>query len=233
MAKTWMAGTSPAMTALKSPDRLPARLLLVTDRRQAVRPLAEILQAAFAAGCRFASIREKDLSEPAQVVLTKELLPIAERHGAILVLHGRPEVARAAGLTGVHLRGGSDPRPARDLFGPVGLIGVSVHAPAEAGRLDPDLVAWAIAGPAFATASKPGYGPALGPAGVGAIAAACPVPVLAIGGVTAEAIPDLLAAGAAGVAVMGAVMRAGDPGAEIESLLAALAAAAPAQPRPR
>ncbi|MFD2180769.1 thiamine phosphate synthase [Rhodoplanes azumiensis] len=228
-----MAGTSPAMTALECFGRLPAPLLLVTDRRQAARPLAEILEAAFAAGCRFASIRENDLSEPAQVALAQELSPIAERHGATLVLHGRPEVARAAGLAGVHLRGGSDARPARDLFGPTGLIGVSVHAPAEAARLDPDLVAWAVAGPAFATASKPGYGPPLGPAGVGAVAAVAAVPVLAIGGVTAAAVPDLVAAGAAGVAVMGAVMRAADPGGEIRSLLAALAAAAAPQPRPR
>lgn len=228
-----MAGRGPAVTALGSPGGLPAPLLLVTDRRQAVRPLVAILEAAFAAGCRFASIREKDLSEPAQVDLAKQLSSIAERHGATLVLHGRPEVARAAGLAGVHLRGGSDPRPARDLFGPLGLIGASVHAPAEAARLDPDLVAWAIAGPAFATASKPGYGPALGQPGIGAIAAAAPVPVLAIGGVTAKTIPDLVAAGTAGVAVMGGVMRAADPGAEIESLLAALAAALPPQPRPR
>nr|WP_284701466.1 thiamine phosphate synthase [Rhodoplanes tepidamans] len=206
---------------------------MVTDRRQAGRPLTDILEVACAAGLRFASIREKDLSEPEQLILAKGLLPIAERHGATLVLHGRPEVAQAAGLAGVHLPAGTDPRRARDLLGPASLIGVSVHAPAEAARLDPDLVAWAIAGPAYATASKPGYGPALGPAGFAAIAAACPVPVLAIGGVTAGMIPDLVAAGAAGVALMGGVMRADDPGREVESLLAALRAAVARQPRPR
>lgn len=214
--------------------RLPdPPLLLVTDRRQAVGPLADILAAACAAGLRFASIREKDLNESEQVSIAKRLLPIAECCGATLVLHGRPELAHSAGLAGVHLPAGTDPRRARDLLGPAALIGVSVHAPAEAARLDPDLVAWAIAGPAHATLSKPGYGPALGPAGIAAIAAACPVPVLAIGGVTAATIPDLVAAGAAGVAVMGGVMRAEDPGAAVELLLAALRAAGTGQPRPR
>lgn len=214
--------------------RLPdPPLLLVTDRRQAVRSLVDILQVACAAGLRFASIREKDLSEPEQLILANELLPVTEQHGATLVLHGRPEVAQAAGLAGVHLPAATDPRRARDLLGPAALIGVSVHTPAEAARLDPDLIAWAIAGPAHATPSKPGYGPALGPAGIAAIAAACPVPVLAIGGVTAATIPDLVAAGAAGVAVMGGMMRADDPGAAAELLLAALRAAGTGQPRPR
>ena len=72
--------------------------------------------------------------------------------------------------------------------------------------------------------SKPGYGPALGPQGLTLIAKACPVPVIAIGGVTFENIPDCLVAGAAGIAVMGGVMRAENPGDAVAQLIAALGA---------
>lgn len=198
-------------------------LLVVTDRRQALRPLAEILEAAFAAGCRFASIREKDLSESEQVALAKQLLRVAGRHRARLLVHGDPAVTEAAGLAGVHLPAGTDPAAARALLGQAALVGASVHTAAEAARLDPAVVDYAVAGPAFATASKPGYGPALGLCGLAAMARASRVPVLAIGGITAGSIPDLMAAGVAGVAVMGGVMRAVDPGDEVGALLVTLA----------
>ena len=82
---------------------------------------------------------------------------------------------------------------------------------------------YAVLGPVHATASKPGYGPALGVEGVRLIANATPAPVIAIGGITPERIANVMSAGAAGVAVMGSVMRSPDPGAEVRALLAALA----------
>jgi len=81
---------------------------------------------------------------------------------------------------------------------------------------------YAVLGPVHATASKPGYGPALGVEGVRLIAGATPVPIIAIGGITPGRVGDVMSAGAAGVAVMGSVMRALDPGAEVRALLAAL-----------
>jgi thiamine-phosphate pyrophosphorylase len=84
-----------------------------------------------------------------------------------------------------------------------------------------------IAGPAYETASKPGYGPALGPTGIAAITAASNIPVVAIGGIVPDTVPELLAAGARGIAVMGAVMRSDDPGQAIERLLAAMPAITP------
>jgi thiamine-phosphate pyrophosphorylase len=77
-------------------------------------------------------------------------------------------------------------------------------------------------GPAFATATKSGLPDPIGPAGVGAVARAVPVPVIAIGGVTADRVPALLAEGAYGVAVVGAVSDAPDPAAATRSLLEAL-----------
>jgi thiamine-phosphate pyrophosphorylase len=80
-----------------------------------------------------------------------------------------------------------------------------------------------VLGPVYETASKPGYGPALGPEGVRQIARVASVPIIAIGGITSERVADVTEAGARGVAVMGNVMRSADPGAEIRALLAALA----------
>jgi thiamine-phosphate pyrophosphorylase len=194
-------------------------LLLITDRRQAAAPLAEILAAAFAAGCRWASLREKDLPAAGQVALAESLLPLARRSGAVLTLHGPPELALAAGLDGVHLPDGSDVAAARAMLGPDALIGFSVHRPV---RVDA-AADYAVAAPVHPTPSKPGYGPALGPAGLAAIISAAGCPVIALGGVGSQEIPGCRESGAAGVAVMGGVMRAADPAKEMRALLAALA----------
>jgi thiamine-phosphate pyrophosphorylase len=198
-------------------------LLLVTDRKQAAGPLADILDAAFAAGCRWASLREKDLSVQEQVALACSLVPIAHKWNARLAVHGGVPIAVAAGADGVHLAAGGDVTGARPVLGPGALVGISIHSVSEACSLDPTLVDYAIAGPAFETPSKPGYGPSLGTEGIRAIAAASRVPVIAIGGITPERVVEIIAAGAAGVAVMGSVMRARDPGAEVRALLSALA----------
>jgi thiamine-phosphate pyrophosphorylase len=197
-------------------------LLLVTDRKQAVEPLADVLAAAFAAGCRWASLREKDLSVPEQVALARSLMPLAHRWNARLTVHGGVDIAVAAGTDGVHLAAGGDVTGARAALGPGALVGISIHSVAEARSLDPTLVDYAIVGPAFETASKPGYGPALGPASIRAIATATRVPVITIGGITPERVAEIVTAGAAGVAVMGSVMRACDPGEEVRALLAAM-----------
>src|SRR6516164_1335189 len=96
--------------AMKLPD--PA-LLLVTDRHQARLPLADIVRAALAAGCRWVSVREKDLSDDDQIALAVTLLPIARRHGARLTLHGHAALAKACGSDGVHLPAGGDPAASR------------------------------------------------------------------------------------------------------------------------
>jgi thiamine-phosphate pyrophosphorylase len=180
-----------------------------------------IIEAAVAARCRWFSLREKDLSEAEQEAWAARLLPIARRAGATMTLHGAARLAQKIGLDGVHLPGGSDAVAARRLIGPSKLVGISIHSMAEAKAIDIRLVDYAIAGPAFETRSKPGYGPALGLAGVAEIVRACPVPVLAIGGVDATRASEVLACGLSGLAVMGPIMRAPDPGTEIKALLAA------------
>jgi thiamine-phosphate pyrophosphorylase len=207
---------------MKLPD---PPFLLVTDRHQARLPLPDVVEAAFAAGCRWVSVREKDLPEDDQVELAQILLPIARRHGACLTLHGEAALAKATGVDGVHLPAGSDPAAARKLLGAAKLIGVSIHTVTEVETIDRNVVDYAIAGPAFETPSKPGYGPEIGRKGLSEIARAAPVPVLAIGGLNATRAAEVLAAGPVGIAVMGGVMRAADPAREVRGLLSVLAQA--------
>jgi thiamine-phosphate pyrophosphorylase len=205
------------------PLRIPdPPLLLVTDRRQARRPLAEIVSAAVGAGCRWISLREKDLPEDEQALLARQLLAVVRAAEVRLMIHGEAALARLAGADGVHLSAGADAAAARGVLGRDRLVGMSVHSVGEAASIVPDHADYALAGPAFETASKPGYGPEIGRRGLAEITRAAPVPVLAIGGVNALRIPELMAAGAAGVAVMGGVMRAADPAMEVRSLIAAL-----------
>ena len=197
-------------------------LLLVTDRRQARRPLPEIVGAALGAGCRWISLREKDLAQDEQVPLARLLLPMIHRHGARLSIHGAAVLAKLAGVDGVHLPSDADAAAARAELGPQILIGVSIHTVTEAEAIDPTVVDYALAGPAFETVSKPGYGPEIGRKGLAEMARAARVPLLAIGGINTVRVAEVIATGCAGVAVMGGVMRAADPGLEVGALVATL-----------
>lgn len=203
--------------------RIPSPpLLLVSDRAQARRPLPEIVGAALAGGCRWVSLREKDLPDDEQIVLARILLPMVRKHGGKLMLHGEAALAKLAGADGVHLPSGSDATAARASFGADKLIGVSIHTMTEAEAIDPRAADYALAGPAFETPSKPGYGPEIGRRGLADITHACRVPVLAIGGINTARVGEVMAAGCAGVAVMGGVMRAADPAREMSALIATL-----------
>lgn len=200
---------------------LPAPpLLIITDRRQAANDLLDLAEAAFEAGARWLSLREKDLAVEAQRRLLHNLVVLGAGHGAKVTLHGDPGIAAEVGAAGVHLPAGGPVSAARARLGPKALIGLSVHDESE---LDAVVGAdYVTVSPVFPSASKPGYGPALGPAGLRSLADRSPCPVVALGGVTAMTAVDCLRAGAAGVAVMGPVMRAADPGREVAAFLRCL-----------
>ncbi len=195
-------------------------LLIITDRRQAGQDLLDLAEAAFRAGARWLSLREKDLDAGPRLALLRALVDSGARHDARVTLHGDPEAAVAAGAVGVHLPAGGAVAAARQKIGPKGLIGISVHGEAElAAAAGADYV---TVSPVFLSASKPGYGPALGAAGLRILVEQSPCPVIALGGITAATAAACLQAGAAGIAVMGSVMRAHDPDREVRSLLAVL-----------
>jgi len=205
--------------------RLPAPpLLVISDRIQARRPLAEIASAAFVGGCRWFSLREKDLPAEERRALLAALVALARPYGACVMAHDDIEAVVATGAGGVQLPGGSDPRTARARL-PHGLIGASAHTPAEAATAIAAGADYVTISPVFLTDSKPGYGPALGLDGLAKTVAAAKGPVLALAGITPASARACVEAGAAGIAVMGEVMRAADPEAAVRALVAAIAAA--------
>jgi len=129
---------------------------------------------------------------------------------------------------GVHLGAGASVAAARRKLGPAALIGISAHGAADIAAATAAGADYATLSPIYPTQSKPDYGPALGVAAI-MQAAQSALPVLALGGITAERAPACLRAGAAGIAVMGAVMRAAArPGGVGESVQALARACDPA-----
>jgi thiamine-phosphate pyrophosphorylase len=197
-------------------------LLVISDRAQARLPLTQIAAAVFAGGCRWFSLREKDLPAAERRTLLTELIALGRPHGAIVGVHDDIDAAHAAGADAVHLPGGSDPAAARQRL-PHALIGVSAHTAREAAALLRAGADYVTLSPIFLTDSKPGYGPALGLDGLTQAAALTDGPVVALAGITPANTASCLEAGATGVAVMGEVMRANDTEAVVRALVRAIA----------
>lgn len=189
-------------------------------------PLPERVEAAVAAGVDWVQVRDRTLGGAALLALTDAVRAAAARGAARrggparVIVNRRLDVALAAGADGVHL--GFDalaPADARALLGPAAEVGVSAHAPEE---IDAGCGAsYAHLAPVFAPLSKPGSRP---PLGLAALARACArgLPVFAQGGIRPERVREVVAAGAAGVAVTGAVLGASDPAAAVRALREAL-----------
>ncbi|MFT4038882.1 MAG: sulfur carrier protein ThiS [Thermomicrobiales bacterium] len=208
--------------------RVP-RLLLVTDPARATLPLPELAAAAVEGGVDAIYLRHVAGEEIAPVVA--EVRAVA-RPGVLLLVAGEPPTGVES--VGRHLRekeplGGDEPSPPAPLpmrgrgenaYGyPVSR---SVHSPEEAARsLGVDFL---VAGHVFPSASKPGR-PPLGLERFAQIVAAAPCPVLAIGGITPDRVAAVMAAGAHGVAVIGAIGEAADPRAAAREMRRAIEAA--------
>ncbi|MBM2619197.1 thiamine phosphate synthase [Actinoplanes sp. LDG1-06] len=183
----------------------PAGLVVLTDRRIAREPLVAVVREAVRGGAAWVVLRERDLPYGERAALADALREVVPP-GRLIVAGPDP-----LGGDAVHLAG-ADPLPVDD----VGLIGRSCHGVPRLSTED-----YVTLSPVFPTATKPGYGPALGPSRAAGLAGA--VPWLALGGVTSAAeVKECVAAGASGVAVLGAIMRAGDPAAVAAELTAGL-----------
>jgi thiamine-phosphate pyrophosphorylase len=198
------------------PEILP-RVVLITDLHLATRAghdLPGVVDAALRAGLDCVLLREKDMHPARRARLAERLRCATRAAQALLFISSGP----AAWADGLHLAS-RDPlprvRPA--------LLGRSCHSAQEVEAAAGEGVDYVFVSPVFSTTSKPGYGPALEIAGLEAICAASPVPVYALGGITPANAGACRAAGAAGVAVMGAVMAAADPGRAAGALVEAVA----------
>ncbi|WP_305045885.1 thiamine phosphate synthase [Geoalkalibacter sp.] len=188
-------------------------LYLITDRRALPpgRRLEDVVRAACAGGVGAVQLREKDLSPRELYPLACRLREVTAAGGAHLLINDRVDLALAVEADGVHLGGQSLPTAlARRLLGPEKLIGVSTHHPDEIHAASRDGADFVTFGPVYATPSKAAYGP---PQGLDALRAAgrnAPLPVFALGGITAEQVPELRAAGARGIALIRAILGADD-----------------------
>ena len=195
-------------------------LLIITDRRQAGCALPALAAEAFAAGCRWLSVREKDLAPCDRLALLSELVELGRPWGARVMVHGDVDAAAAAEAAGVHLPRGEDVAEARRRLGSDALIGISAHDLGEAVAAGP-AADYLTLSPIFPSASKPGYGPTLGLDGLRAVAARLERPIIALGGVTAQNASSCLKAGAHGIAAMGTAMRAKNAESAVRRLIAA------------
>jgi thiamine-phosphate pyrophosphorylase len=170
-------------------------------------------------------LRLKGTGAGTMLAAAAAIAPRARAAGALFLVNDRPDVARAADADGVHL--GQDDVPvaaARRVLGPGKLVGVSTHDPEELAAAVAADVDYVGVGPVYATSSKVG---ARAPRGLDLVRAArrlTTLPLVAIGGITPDTAPAVLAAGADAVAMIGALVRAADPAATVRETVARLAA---------
>lgn len=183
---------------------------VITDPGAAL-SVPDQVRAAARGGASAVQLRDKIASDAELLALARQLLPELRAQGVKLFLNDRVEVALAAGADGLHIgQGDGDPVAIRARIGAGMLLGLSIETEAQASRL-PGCVDYIGAGPVRATATKPDAAAPFGLDGLARIARLVSVPTIAIGGLTRADIPELKAAGVAGMAVVSAVTRAPDP----------------------
>lgn len=205
-------------------QRTIGRLHVLTDVDGPRDPLDDI-DAALGAGAPVIQVRAKSLTDRDLFVLARAAVLACRAAGALCLVDDRVDIALAAGADGVHV--GDEDLPVdvvRRLLGPDAVIGATARDPAAARARVAEGADYLGVGPTYATTTKAGLPDPLGPAAVGVVAAAVAVPVIAIAGITVERVAEVRAAGAHGVAVVGAVTRAADPAAATAALLAAVQA---------
>ena len=204
--------------------QLSSRLLLVTDRHQTKgRPLVPLLQRVLVTGASAIQLRERDLSASELVTLAREVQALTVSRRSQLLINDRIDVALALEGVGVHLRSNSLPvSVARELLGAQRLLGISVHTVEEAVLAQSQGADYVVLGPIYETPSKQMFGP---PLGVQTLEKACGlvrIPIIGIGGVTAERAREMRRAGAFGAAVITAILGADDIESATRELLDAV-----------
>ena len=214
-----------------------AKLYLCTDARTAQGDLGDFVDAAMAGGVDIIQIRQKDMDPDAELAALDIARRAAERHQGIVCVNDSAELAGRFAADMLHLgqADGSAARARRSLHR-WALIGRSTHSAEQATRANADDdVDYFCVGPVYATSTKPEHEP-LGLAMVQEAARIAPpsdlaaTPWFAIGGITADNLDAVLAAGARRVCVVSAITRADDPRAAAEALSSRLRAAWNADP---
>ncbi|MFN8072505.1 MAG: thiamine phosphate synthase [Mycobacterium sp.] len=210
-----------------------SRLYLCADARRDRGDLAEFADAVLAGGVDIIQLRDKGsagekkfgpLEAGGELAALEILADAARRHGALVAVNDRADIARAAGADVLHLGQGDLPlEVAREIVGPATIIGRSTHETGEAARAVMEDVDYFCVGPCWPTPTKPGR-PAPGLDLVRAVASMdTDKPWFAIGGIDERRLGEVLEAGARRIVVVRAITDAADPGAAARRLKEALA----------
>lgn len=172
---------------------------------------AEVAVAAIRGGADVIQLRDKTASTRQLLEHARRLLAVTRAGGVPLLINDRVDVAVAVGADGAHV--GQDDLPvwaARQLLGPNRILGKSTHSLEQALEAEQEGVDYLALGPVYPTPTKPDY-PAVGLSLLSRVKACVTKPLVAIGGIEAGSVPDVVAAGAECVAVVRAVCAAADP----------------------
>ena len=208
--------------ALSDPGAL--RVYVVTSSAFHGRSHREIAQAAIRGGATAIQLRAPELGDRVLASLAADLARTCREAGVLFLVNDRPDIAAAVGADGAHVGQGDDPERARAVLGPRAVLGISVASPRE-GRRARELGADYLGVTVWPSATK-ADADAGGLERLDTVVRATDLPVVGIGGIDATNARDVLAAGAAGVAVSSAVAGAADPVDATRELAAAVRGAA-------
>lgn len=200
-------------------DRAMLRLVAITDDALERRPsLIDRTAAAVRGGATCVQLRLKNATPREVVDVARALIAAVS---VPVIVNDRADIALAAGAAGVHVGEADLPVVAIRRFAPSGfVIGASLGGERELENArDADYVG---IGPLFPSGSKSDAGDALGIDGFKRLAALCELPAIAIGGITPERVPQIMEAGAAGVAAINAIFKGSDPEGATRLLAAAI-----------
>ncbi len=187
-------------------------LYLVTDSGLSRgRSHEEIVACAIRGGVTVVQLREKDCCTRDMIAMARRLVALCRALHVPLIVNDRLDVALAADADGVHVGQDDMPVPiARKLLGPYKILGVTAHTPEQALKAIKEGADYIGASPIFATATKADAGKPIGLAGLKKICRACGIPVVGISGINASNAESVIRAGAAGIAVVSAIVSAED-----------------------
>ena len=176
-------------------------------------------------GCKWVQIRMKDAPDSDVEAAARQLIPLCKDQGVILVIDDRVGVVMETRVHGVHL--GPDDMPpaqAREVLGPHAIIGCTAHNADDIRRLSSLDIDYIGLGPYRHTTTKSKLAPLLGSEGLSQVmaevrAAGIETPVVAIGGLTADDVTEVLRCGASGIAISGDIISAPDPVEQTRKIL--------------
>ncbi|MEH7901153.1 thiamine phosphate synthase [Rhizobium laguerreae] len=183
--------------------------------------MVETARLAVAGGATMVQLRNKHAGTIRMIETGRALKQALDGTGALLIVNDDVEAAIAIGADGLHIgQEDMDARKARAMIGPEMILGLSVENEALAGAVDPHLADYTGVGPVFATPTKADHKQPIGFDGLARLVKASPVPSVAIGGLKADHVAQVFAAGAKGLAVVSAICGTPDPEAATRRIAA-------------